>query len=36
MRKRTADFLQVLNRSKPEVADRERKTASGRTFKVGA
>ncbi|KAJ5493372.1 Actin-related protein 2/3 complex subunit 2, partial [Penicillium diatomitis] len=34
MRKRTADFLQVLNRARPENEDRERKTASGRTFRV--
>lgn len=35
MRRRTADFLQVLRRARPEVEERERKTASGRTFKVG-
>ncbi|BDD54464.1 hypothetical protein MAP00_000082 [Monascus purpureus] len=34
MRKRTADFLQVLNRARPENEERERKTASGRTFRV--
>jgi actin related protein 2/3 complex subunit 2 len=34
MRKRTADFLQVLRRARPENEERERKTASGRTFKV--
>lgn len=39
MRRRTADFLQVLRRARPEAeeggAPKERKTASGRTFKVG-
>ena len=34
MRKRTADFLQVLRRARPEAEEKERKTASGRTFKV--
>ncbi|KAL2398656.1 Actin-related protein 2/3 complex subunit 2 [Exophiala dermatitidis] len=34
MRRRTADFLQVLNRARPETEERERKTASGRTFRV--
>ncbi|ODM15252.1 Actin-related protein 2 complex subunit 2 [Aspergillus cristatus] len=34
MRKRTADFLQVLNRARPENEEREKKTASGRTFRV--
>ncbi|KAF2707494.1 P34-Arc-domain-containing protein [Pleomassaria siparia CBS 279.74] len=34
MRRRTADFLQVLRRARPESDDKERKTASGRTFKV--
>lgn len=34
MRKRTADFLQVLRRARPENEEREKKTASGRTFKV--
>ncbi|KAK1250277.1 hypothetical protein MKX08_010280 [Trichoderma sp. CBMAI-0020] len=34
MRKRTADFLQVLRRARPDNEERERKTASGRTFKV--
>ncbi|KAK1821114.1 Arp complex subunit [Friedmanniomyces endolithicus] len=47
MRRRTADFLQVLRRARPEAQDaggadgmggagagRERKTASGRTFRV--
>jgi actin related protein 2/3 complex, subunit 2 len=33
MRYRVSEFLKVLNRAKPEVADRERKTASGRRFK---
>lgn len=36
MRRRTADFLQVLNRARPENEERERKTASGRTFRVQA
>ncbi|KAE8150302.1 Arp2/3 complex, 34 kd subunit p34-Arc-domain-containing protein [Aspergillus avenaceus] len=36
MRKRTADFLQVLNRARPENEEREKKTASGRTFRVQA
>ncbi|KAF4344734.1 ARP2 3 complex 34 kDa subunit [Fusarium beomiforme] len=34
MRKRTADFLQVLRRARPENEEKERKTASGRTFKI--
>ncbi|KAF1819549.1 P34-Arc-domain-containing protein [Dissoconium aciculare CBS 342.82] len=34
MRRRTADFLQVLRRARPEAEEKERKTASGRTFKV--
>lgn len=34
MRRRTADFLQVLRRARPESDEKERKTASGRTFKV--
>ncbi|PMB68263.1 Actin-related protein 2/3 complex subunit 2 [Beauveria bassiana] len=34
MRKRTADFLQVLRRARPENEERERKTATGRSFKV--
>lgn len=34
MRKRTADFLQVLRRARPDNEEKERKTASGRTFKV--
>jgi len=36
MRKRTADFLQVLRRARPETEEKEKKTASGRTFKVQA
>ncbi|KAK9456813.1 Arp2/3 complex, 34 kd subunit p34-Arc-domain-containing protein [Dipodascopsis uninucleata] len=32
MRFRVAEFLKVLNRAKPEVAEKERKTASGRRF----
>ncbi|KAH9816848.1 actin-related protein 2/3 complex subunit 2 [Melampsora americana] len=32
MRARTNEFLKVLNRAKPEMIDKERKTASGRTF----
>ncbi|KAF2498403.1 P34-Arc-domain-containing protein [Lophium mytilinum] len=36
MRRRTADFLQVLRRARPEGDEKERKTASGRTFKVQA
>ncbi|KAM7192264.1 Arp2/3 complex, 34 kD subunit p34-Arc domain containing protein [Naviculisporaceae sp. PSN 640] len=35
MRRRTADFLQVLRRARPDNEEKERKTASGRTFKVG-
>ncbi|KAF7185869.1 Actin-related protein 2/3 complex subunit 2 [Pseudocercospora fuligena] len=34
MRRRTADFLQVLRRARPETDEKERKTASGRTFRV--
>ncbi|KAF4979080.1 hypothetical protein FZEAL_4640 [Fusarium zealandicum] len=34
MRKRTADFLQVLRRARPENEEKERKTASGRSFKA--
>ncbi|OAA42589.1 ARP2/3 complex 34 kDa subunit [Metarhizium rileyi] len=34
MRKRTADFLQVLRRARPDSEEKERKTASGRSFKV--
>lgn len=33
MRRRTADFLQVLRRARPENEEKERKTASGRTFR---
>ncbi|CCC06215.1 hypothetical protein SMACR_00432 [Sordaria macrospora] len=36
MRKRTADFLQVLRRARPDTEEKEKKTASGRTFKTGA
>lgn len=37
MRRRTADFLQILRRARPENnEEKERKTASGRTFRVGA
>ncbi|KAK3625621.1 Arp complex subunit [Elasticomyces elasticus] len=41
MRRRTADFLQVLRRARPEEGgeggvEKERKTASGRTFRVQA
>ncbi|KAF2234450.1 actin-related protein-like protein 2/3 complex subunit 2 [Viridothelium virens] len=34
MRRRTADFLQVLRRARPENEEKERKTATGRTFRV--
>jgi hypothetical protein len=34
MRRRTADFLQVLRRARPDNEEKERKTASGRTFRV--
>ncbi|CAK7214533.1 Arp complex subunit [Sporothrix curviconia] len=34
MRRRTADFLQVLRRARPDSEEKERKTASGRTFKA--
>jgi len=34
MRRRTADFLQILRRARPENEEKERKTASGRTFRV--
>ncbi|KAI1004812.1 Actin-related protein 2/3 complex subunit 2 [Podosphaera aphanis] len=34
MRRRTADFLQVLRRARPENEEKEKKTASGRTFKI--
>ena len=33
MRSRVSEFLKVLNRAKPEHAEKERKTASGRTFR---
>ncbi|KAL1408727.1 Arp complex subunit [Vanrija albida] len=33
MRYRVAEFLKVLNRAKPEVANAERRTVSGRTFR---
>lgn len=33
MRHRVADFLKVLNRAKPENQEKERKTATGRTFR---
>ena len=33
MRRRAGSLLQVLNRAKPDV-DREKKTASGRTFRA--
>ncbi|KAI1324982.1 Arp2/3 complex [Xylariaceae sp. FL0255] len=33
MRRRTADFLQVLRRARPENEEKERKTASGRSFR---
>ncbi|KAL5596918.1 hypothetical protein BROUX41_006406 [Berkeleyomyces rouxiae] len=36
MRKRTADFLQVLRRARPDNEEKERKTATGRTFKAQA
>jgi len=32
LRHRVAEFLKILNRAKPEVADKERKTITGRTF----
>ncbi|KAK4131741.1 P34-Arc-domain-containing protein [Trichocladium antarcticum] len=35
MRRRTADFLQVLRRARPDHEEKERKTASGRSFKAG-
>lgn len=35
MRHRVAEFLKVLNRAKPEQAEKERKTASGRSFRRG-
>lgn len=33
MRARVSEFLKVLNRAKPETQERERKTATGRTFR---
>lgn len=33
MRSRVSDMLKVLNRAKPDVAEKERKTASGRAFR---
>ncbi|KDN38862.1 putative ARC35-subunit of the Arp2/3 complex [Tilletiaria anomala UBC 951] len=36
MRHRVAEFLKVLNRAKPEQTEKERKTATGRTFKSRA
>lgn len=33
MRYRVSEFLKVLNRAKPEHAEKQRKTASGRTFR---
>jgi actin related protein 2/3 complex, subunit 2 len=36
MRHRVAEFLKVLNRAKLEQAEKERKTATGRTFKTRA
>ena len=33
MRSRVSEFLKVLNRAQPEHAEKERKTASGRTFR---
>ncbi|WFC93962.1 Arp complex subunit [Malassezia brasiliensis] len=35
MRYRVSEFLKVLNRAKPEHAEKQRKTASGRTFRQG-
>lgn len=32
MRAKTADFIKVLNRARPEVKSKEKKTVSGRTF----
>lgn len=32
LRRRVAEFLKVLNRAKPEVEEKERKTATGRSF----
>lgn len=36
MRYRVSEFLKVLNRAKPENVDKERKTASGRRFRVAS
>jgi actin related protein 2/3 complex, subunit 2 len=36
MRRRVADFLKVLNRAKPEQEEKEKKTATGRSFKAQA
>uniref|UniRef100_A0A8W8M7Y9 Arp2/3 complex 34 kDa subunit n=1 Tax=Magallana gigas TaxID=29159 RepID=A0A8W8M7Y9_MAGGI len=33
MRAKTSDFLKVLNRARPEVKDKEKKTISGKTFR---
>ncbi|XP_005098823.1 actin-related protein 2/3 complex subunit 2 [Aplysia californica] len=33
MRAKTSDFLKVLNRARPEVKDKEKRTITGRTFK---
>ena len=33
MRRRVADFLKVLNRAQPEAEEKEKKTATGRTFR---
>ncbi|ODQ67433.1 actin-related protein 2/3 complex subunit 2 [Nadsonia fulvescens var. elongata DSM 6958] len=35
MRYRVSEFLKVLNRAKPENAEKEKKTASGRRFEIG-
>lgn len=34
MRRRVADFLKVLNRAQPEQEEKEKKTATGRSFRV--
>ncbi|KAK0612904.1 Arp2/3 complex, 34 kd subunit p34-Arc-domain-containing protein [Bombardia bombarda] len=36
MRSRTKDFLQILRRARPDSEEKERKTASGRTYKAGS
>ncbi|KAI5799153.1 Arp2/3 complex, 34 kd subunit p34-Arc-domain-containing protein [Peziza echinospora] len=36
MRRRVADFLKVLNRAQPEAEEKEKKTASGRSFRAQA